>query len=199
MSRVGIFREDVRKTNKQFYSLKDKETTVYELPSMQVLTTSGMEERDIYRMFDYSGIWTMGRFINRVKSYTKRELGKNFSRMPIEVEWGAVSGYRAMMWVPGYITQDIFEATMADLHTKFSNAEPSMALTSLPPRRCAQLLHIGRYEFIDSTRKQLTENLQSQGLRLIGGSQEIFINHPHCNPPEKLNILIRQEVEVEWD
>ncbi|GGD77950.1 hypothetical protein GCM10010911_39930 [Paenibacillus nasutitermitis] len=55
---------------------------------MQYLISSGVGERDIYRMYDYNEIWTIGRFINRVKYYTKRELGKNFSRMPIEVEWG---------------------------------------------------------------------------------------------------------------
>ena len=195
MSRSGIIREDVRRTNKEFYSSRDKSTTVYELPPMHAFTTLGTEERDIYRMYDYSGIWTMGRFINRVKSYTTKELGKNFSRMPIEVEWGTESGYRAMMWVPDYITHDLFEATMQDLQAKFDRVEPNVALTTLPSRRCAQLLHIGPYEFIDSTRAQLAEQLYAQGLRPIGRPLEIYMNHPHCNPPEKLNILIRQEVE----
>mgnify|MGYP001347468169 CR=1 FL=1 len=195
MSRAGIVREDVRKTNREFYSLKDRTPTIYELPSMQMLETSGKEERDIYRMYDYSGIWTMGRFINRVKFYITHELGRNFSRMPIEVEWGE-SEYRARMWVPDYISQDIYEVTMADLLAKFDRADPNVALTTLPPRKCAQLLHIGPYEFIESTREQLEEQLRSQGYRPVGRPQEIYMNHPHCNPPEKLNILIRQEVEL---
>ncbi len=195
MSRAGISREDVRRTNKEFYSLRDRAPTIYELPAMHMLATSGQEERDIYRMYDYPGIWTIGRFINRVKVYTTRELGKNFSRMPIEAEWGDGAEYRARMWVPDYITQDIYESTMADLLAKFDRAVPNVSLTKVLPRKCAQLLHIGPYEFIDSTREQLLERLRSQGYRLVGRPQEIYMNHPHCNPPEKLNILIRQEVE----
>jgi len=195
---VKVAREDVRKLNKEYYSLKDKEINVYPIPQMQYLIASGIGERNIFRMYDYDGIWTIGRFINRVKYYTKRELGKNFSRMPIEVEWGKeVEGeaeFMSMMWVPDYISEEFFEITMNDLANRLDKFDSNLSLAHVPQRNCAQLLHTGKYDHIDSTKQSLLEELNDKGYSFTGRPQEIFMNHPHCNPPHKLNILLRQEI-----
>lgn len=197
----GVIRENVRKLNKEFYSLKDKEINIYQVPQMQYLIASGVNVRNIYQMYDFKEIWLIGRFINRVKYYTKREISKNFSRMPIEVEWGdkTESGteFKAMMWIPDYINEDLFNVTMKDLMKRHTDYETNLSLTKLPLRVCAQLLHKGDYRFIDSSKQKLTEELKHKGYQLIGKPQEIFMNHPHCNLPEKLNILLRQEISIE--
>jgi hypothetical protein len=197
---IGVLREDVRKLNKEFYSLKDKEINYYHIPQMQYLIASGVNERDIYQMYDYKEIWTIGRFINRVKYYTKREINKNFSRMPIEVEWGKKiefgTEFLAMMWVPDYINEDLFNVTMMDLKNRHDILELNLSLTEIPQRFCAQLLHKGNYSYIEDSKQILVEELNKDGYQLIGKPQEIFMNHPHCNPPEKLNILLRQEIIV---
>jgi hypothetical protein len=74
ISRVGILREDVRKSNKQFYSLKDKQTNFYTIPDTKYLISSGIATHNIYAMYDLKEIWTIVRFINRVKHYTVKEL-----------------------------------------------------------------------------------------------------------------------------
>jgi hypothetical protein len=108
LGRSNVIREDVRKTNMRYYSLKDKEINYYQIPQMKCLAALGTGERNIYKMYDYKEIWTIGRFINRVKYYTVRELGKNFSRMPLELVWGESNDFKAFMWIPDYISQDYF-------------------------------------------------------------------------------------------
>lgn len=197
ISRAEIKREDIRKTYKMFYSLKDKEVNFYSIPEMSYLVTSGAAARNIYKMYDYKEIWTMGRFINRVKYYTVRDLNKNFSRMPLELDWSENgSQFTAMTCVPDYIDQEIFTITMSDLNRRFGGLDFTISLTKLPSRYCAQLLHIGSYDFIDSSRQHLENKLESMGYKTKGRIQEIYMNHPHCNPPEKLKILLRQEVDV---
>jgi hypothetical protein len=141
---IGVLREDVRRLNKEFYSLKDKDINFYQIPQMQYLIASGVNDRDIYRMFEYKEIWTIGRFINRVKYYTKREINKNFSRMPIVIEWGRKTEtgmeFTVKMWVPDYIDEDLFNVIMTDLKNRHDINEVYLSLTTLPHRLCAQLL-----------------------------------------------------------
>lgn len=198
---IGILREDVRRLNKEFYSLKDKETNFYHIPQMQYLIATGVNDRDIYQMYDYKEFWTIGRFINRVKYYTKREINKNFSRMPIEVAWGnkteTGTEFTVMMWVPDYINEDLFSVTMNDLKKRHDINELNLSLTTIPERFCAQLLHKGNYSYVEQSKQMLVEELNKSGYQSVGKSLEIFMNHPHCNPPEKLNILLRQEILLE--
>lgn len=195
--RSSVLREDVRKTNKDYYSLKDRELNIYKIPEMNYLVSNGTGSRDIYKMGDYKEIWTIGRFINRVKYYTVREIGKNFSRMPLEMEWREDNNtYKAFMWVPDYITLDLYNVTMEDLERRLGSFNLDIKLTSLPQRYCAQFLHTGSYINIEASIDFMINELTIKGLKLIGGPQEIFMNHPHCNPPEKLKILLRQEIDV---
>ncbi|WP_054028759.1 hypothetical protein [Bacillus sp. FJAT-28004] len=195
---IGVVREDVRRLNKEFYSLKDKDINFYKIPHMKYLVASGVNDRDIYRMYDYKEIWTIGRFINRFKYYTKREINKNFSRMPIEIEWGRKTEtgteFKVMMWVPDYIDEDLFTITMADLKNRHDLNEVNLSLNTLPNRLCAQLLHKGNYSNVEASKQILVEDLRKDGYLMKGNPQEIFMNHPHCNPPERLNILLRQEI-----
>ena len=193
--RSGVFREDVRKTNKEYYSLRDKTVNFYSIPEMNYLESFGAGERDIYKMYDYKEIWTINRFINRVKFYTVRELGKNFSRMPLELAWGdSGSDYKVSMWIPNYISGDLFDVTMSDLRERHDFVKSvSLSINLRKERNCAQFLHYGDYSHIDSSKQYLSEVIKEQGYVPTGPPEEIFMNHPHCNPPDKLQILIRQE------
>lgn len=193
--RSNAVREGLRRSNKQYYSLKDRVVPFYHIPEVNVLMASGQGPRDIIQMYDYQEICTIGRFINRVKHYTIKELGKNFSRMPLELEWFVDSGrYRALTWVPGYINQDLFYVTMNDLYRRLSDLDLDIQLATLPERHCAQLLHVGSYDAIEASIGKMRNILPSMGYEPKGSPQEIDMNHPHCNPPDKLKILIRQEI-----
>src|SRR5690606_336763 len=201
IGRGGLVREDLKKQYSKYYSLKDKEVALYVLPEMTYLTASGLGARNIYQMYDYKEIWTMGRFINRVKHYTIHQLERNFSRMPLEMEWKDIAQedslvpYRARMAVPEYINLDLYNLTMEDLKKRLGEIDFKLEIANVSERNCAQLLHEGSYESIHLTRERLVNDLQQQGYSLKGDMQEIYMNHPHCNPPEKLKILLRQEVE----
>ncbi|WP_158299290.1 hypothetical protein [Paenibacillus antri] len=162
------------------------------------MEAAGVGKRDIYKMYEYKEVWTIGRFINRVKFYTVRELGKNFSRMPLELAWGNTGNdeYKVSMWVPDYISGDLFEMTMNDLKKRQEFiGDVSISLVDKRKRCCAQYLHSGDYNLIDSSKEYLLEEIHAKGFTPKGGTQEIFMNHPHCNPPEKLKVLLRQEIE----
>ncbi|GAA0358717.1 GyrI-like domain-containing protein [Bacillus horti] len=196
-SRSSVYREDVRKTNKELYSLKDNKVNLYSIPEMKYLMSSGNGDRDIYKMYDYKEIWTVGRFINRVKYYTVRELGKNFSRMPLELKWGEQgNNFEVAMWVPAYISDHLYEVTMNDLKKRHEFvSDLTLSLNDRPKRKCAQFLHIGDYNQIESSKQYVLEEIKAKGCSAKGRMEEIYMNHPHCNPPEKLKVLLRQEIE----
>jgi hypothetical protein len=199
VSRDVLVREDLKKINKQFYSTRDHEVTVYEIPEMKFIHTVGVGEHNIYRMNDFNEIWTMSRFINRVKHYTVNEISKNFSRMPLEVEWGELleTGveFKAMMAVPEYISETFYKSTMTDLHKRVGELNFKINLETILQGKCAQILHKGRYQDIGRTIEILKEELHKREYKLRNRHREIYMNHPHCNPPEKLQILIRQPIE----
>lgn len=199
ISRSNNYREDVRKSNKEYYSLRDNKVNVYSLPRMNFLEAEGAGSRDIYKMYDYKEVWTIGRFINRVKYYTVRELGKNFSRMPLELTWQESGDYfKVSMWVPEYISDDLLEVTMNDLRQRYEIVnELSISLVKRQERNCAQLLHLGEYGHIEDSKQFLFDEIKAQGYTPKGRPEEIYMNHPHCNPPDKLQILLRQELNNE--
>jgi hypothetical protein len=53
-----------------------KTVQLHVIPEMNYLISTGMGERNIYAMYDYREVWTIGRFINRVKHYTVQDLHK---------------------------------------------------------------------------------------------------------------------------
>lgn len=200
VGRKGLMRESLKQLYKEFYSLRDKKVNVYDLPAMTYVITSGASNHNIYEMHEFKEVWTMGRFINRVKHYTIHNLKKNFSRMPLEMEWGTITSdgittFTARMVVPDYITDDLYVPTLEDLQKRLGIIDFPLDLNVIPERRCGQLLHIGTYDTISDTREKLKKGLREEGHTLQGGIQEIYMNHPHCNPPDKLKILLRQEVE----
>lgn len=200
VSREGIVRENLRRINKQYYSTRDREVAIYEIPEMNFIYAEGTGEHDIYRMYDFKEIWTMGRFINRVKHYTKKEITRNFSRMPLEMEWGELqeSGirFKALMAVPVYIDETAFTNAIADLQMRLGEFEFKIHLKTIVQGPCAQILHQGRYRDIGIALEKLNEEMYRKGYQARHSHREIYMNHPHCNPPEKLQILIRQPIEV---
>ncbi|WP_248926838.1 GyrI-like domain-containing protein [Paenibacillus hamazuiensis] len=204
IDRQRVHKEDVKKLNKTIYSIKDLEATVYDIPEMNYIFAHGNGARNIYRMYDYKEIWTMGRFINRSKYYTVGELGKNYSRMPLEMEWGEAAEqaepgtevpFTAMMWIPEYVSEFIFDRTLSDLRGRLGELGATLQLGKVSQGTCAQLMHFGHYSGIGETVRQMRSSLEEQGYVPKGRHREIFMNHPHCNPPEKLQILIRQPLE----
>ncbi|UTR10754.1 GyrI-like domain-containing protein [Evansella sp. LMS18] len=198
MSRTLVEEVNLKKLYKSYYSQRDKVVRFYDLPEMKYLISSGEGERNIYNMYDFQEVWTMGRFINRVKHYTIKNPGKKLSRLPVEMRWNgsleSLASFQAMMVMPDFIKYEHFEAAMKDLNQRLGKMDFVIKLTDLPKRRCAQLLHEGPYENIEKTRAHLNKGLTQEGCTPKGEVQEIYLNHPHCNPPEKLKILLRQEI-----
>lgn len=196
---MAIAREDVKKQLITFYSTKDKEVTMYELPQLNYIQTKGVGERNIYRMYEYKQLWTMNRFVNRVKHYTIEDLIKNFSRMPLEMEWEDARdqevNYKARFVLPSYVNDVHYIMTMKDLNNRLGEIPFELALDTQEQGKVAQLLHRGCYDDIHHSIHKLQQSLQDQGYTLKGNHREIFLNHPHCNPPEKLQILLRQYIE----
>jgi hypothetical protein len=86
---------------------------------------------------------------------------------------------------------------MGDLNERFDHVDDlDIKLITRRPRYCAQYLHVGNYNLIDNTKQDMLEELYSKGCKSIGELEEIYMNHPHCNPPEKLKILLRQEIQI---
>jgi len=60
--------------------------------------------------------------------------------------------------------------------------------------RCVQMMHVGPYDKVGETYKQLDEFARTQGLATACPGHEIYISDPRRVPPEKLKTIVRLPV-----
>lgn len=128
--------------------------------------------------------------------------------MPLEALWRSGAGgildaaapprewrWRALLAVPHEVTQDRFDAAVAEVRRK---REPiAIGLVRLErwrEGRCAQVLHVGPYSEERATIERLLAFIAEQGLVATGAHHEIYMGDPRTAAPEKLKTILRHPV-----
>ncbi|MFT4413672.1 hypothetical protein ACLM5H_07420 [Fredinandcohnia humi] len=193
--------QDHRKIHKNIYKVKPNVIEVIEVPELQYIVTEGTGPKNVYEMHDGDPLWSISRVTNRLKDMTKNELEYKFTLMPLEVIWTRNEGesmmsysWNAMMQVPDIITQEMFTAAIHELEQRKRSVRVPLRLEKWKQNTCVQTLHVGPYTQIEETIDLLKRFCDDQGFQIANYIREIYINAPFCNPPEKLQTIVRAEI-----
>lgn len=188
---------DFRKIHKSVYSLKPGVIEVIDVPELTFVVAHGVGERNVYQMHDGDTIWSISRVVNRLKEMTKLGMEYKFKLMPLEMIWtGDIGEWTAMMQVPGLITEEMFKEALYELELRKRAVRIPVHLKKVNQSRCVQSLHIGSYINVNETVANVLKYCRENGLVVKKRPhREIYINQPFCNETNKLQTIVRFEVE----
>lgn len=197
---------DLKKELGEFYSGKPGEPVTVVTPPMQYLIIYGEGGPTSQDYAD--AIQTVYPIAYSLKFMCKKELGKDFTVMPLEGLWWAedmsafAAGDReewkwtAMIMQPDFITEEMFEVACKQVkEKKASKALDKVKFEVYEEGRAAQVMHIGPYADEGPTIIELHKYLESEGGKLDATNKnhhEIYLSDPRRTAPEKLKTIIRQ-------
>jgi hypothetical protein len=144
----------------------------------------------------------------RLKFLSKRELGRDYTVMPLEALWWAddLEAFTARRdksqwkWTAMILTPDWIAPGQVD--------EARDAVAGRAPRAselrferfdeglCVQTLHVGPYDDEAPVLARMhDEVIPAEGLRMTGRHHEIYLSDARRTAPEKLRTILRQPVE----
>ncbi|WP_108672342.1 GyrI-like domain-containing protein [Peribacillus acanthi] len=188
---------DHRKIYRHVYKAKGQ-IEIIEVPNLQFIVAEGIGARDVYEMHTGEALWSISRVTNRLKDMTKTQMGYKFTLMPLEIIWERLDqdewSWRSMMQVPEIITEEMFQHSLIELEKRKRNIKVPLKLVAQPECTSVQGIHLGPYSSIPETIEMLESFCKVNGYTIQGHFREIYINQPFCNPPEKLQTILRAEV-----
>lgn len=195
-----IVKEDVRTLHRKLYSVSKSAQTIgiHKMPEMNYLVSSGIGDRNIQRIRDIKEFGWMFVCNNRIRSYTVKELHKNFIMSPFEFQWAEDTQegtrFKAGLWVPDYVTELHLKNAMLD---RLGNDNLPVLLEREPEGLCAQFLHIGSYLEVEELAEKLRNEIIDRGYTPLGRHKEIYMSHTNIGWPNHLKIIIRQSIKQE--
>lgn len=134
----------------------------------------------------------------RLKFTSKRELGRDYVVPPLEGLWWAddVGSFTTardksawywtlMILVPGWIEQDVIDATVGD----------GVRCQTLDERSCVQTLHVGSFDDEGPVLARMHDSfIPDHGLVMTGRHHEVYLSDRRRTPPERLRTILRQPV-----
>ncbi|REJ07360.1 hypothetical protein DY023_03950 [Microbacterium bovistercoris] len=145
----------------------------------------------------------------KLKFFSKRELGRDHTVMPLEALWTADDmdvftsardksrwDWTAMIMVPDWITAEHVEAARETARASATDALDAVRFEIYDEGLSVQTLHVGPYDAEAPVLDEL-HNLfiPENGLRMTGRHHEIYLGDPRRSAPEKLRTILRQPVE----
>lgn len=144
-----------------------------------------------------------------LKFFSKKELGRDYTVMPLEAQWWAddmasftdardktMWNWTVMNLVPDGIAAEHIEEVRRRVALK--GAAPSLDLLRVEEfteGRCVQTLHVGSYDDEAPVLADLhDEVIPGLGLRMTGLHHEIYLNDARRTAPDKLRTILRQPV-----
>lgn len=144
-----------------------------------------------------------------LKFFSKRELDRDYTVMPLEALWWAEDmdafttardkslwSWTALNLVPEWITDAHIDAVREQVAAR--GAAPALDLLrveTLSEGLCVQTLHVGSYDDEAPVLARLhDEFIPAEGLAMTGRHHEIYLNDARRTAPEKLRTILRQPV-----
>lgn len=143
-----------------------------------------------------------------LKFFSKRELDRDYTVMPLEGLWWADDptafttardkarwSWTLLNLVPEWLTGDDVTAAVAVAAGKGAPAIDRLRCEWLDEGLCVQTLHVGSYDDEGPVLADLHDRvIPAQGLTLTGRHHEIYLSDARRTAPEKLRTILRQPV-----
>lgn len=145
----------------------------------------------------------------KLKFFSKRELDRDYTVMPLEALWWSEDmasftsardksawDWTALIMTPDWITADHVDAALRDVET--AGGAPAielLRLETLSEGLSVQTLHVGRYDDEGPTLDRMhTDFIPSHSLRMTGKHHEVYLSDARRTAPDKLKTILRQPV-----
>ena len=189
------------------YRAKRDEFRVVQVPELQYLMIDGHGDPNGTIFGD--AVAALYPVAYRLKFASKRDLGRDYVVMPLEVLWWAedMASYTTsrekslwdwtlMIMVPDWIDQRLFDAAVEQVGSKSPPARlDDLRLEWLSEGLCVQTLHVGAYDDeADVLARMHGEFIPDHGLEMVGKHHEIYLSDSRRVAVEKLRTILRQPV-----
>jgi len=189
------------------YTARRGEFEVVEIPDLQYLMIDGYGDPNTAQEYA-DALAALYPLAYKLKFFSKRELGRDYTVMPLEALWWAedmatfTSGrdksqwhWTAMILVPDWLTAEHVEIAREAAAAGDAPVLDRVRLQTLVEGLCVQTLHIGSYDDEGPVLQEMHEGfIPSQGLRMVGKHHEIYLSDARRTAPEKLKTILRQPV-----
>ena len=198
---------DYKKQFKEFYSAKIGKPVTVKVPKMNYLMIDGHGDPNTSQEY-MDAIQTLYPVAYTIKFMCKKELGKDFSVMPLEGLWWTKKMsdfsvedksnwlWTAMIMQPDFVTKEIFDRAVTQAKEKKNPvALDKIRFEAYDESRSAQIMYIGPYSGEGPTIMELHRYIKQQGGKLDGTNKhhhEIYFSDPRRVDPSKLKTIIRQ-------
>jgi hypothetical protein len=197
---------DLKNELKQFYKPSAKEFSVVNVPNMNFLMIDGRGNPNTAAEFQ-DAVSTLYAVAYAVKFAAKKQLGSDYTVMPLEGLWWADDMSRfspdrkeewlwtVMIMQPDLVTADLVSATVAEVRAKKDPpALPKMRFEPYEEGLSVQILHIGSFATEGPVISRMHEHIAANGYEPQGKHHEIYLSNPERTAPEKLRTVLRQPV-----
>lgn len=213
-SQLTVSKLDLRKKYKYLYSPSAKQVEVVDVPELLFTMVDGQTEPgtgpSASKQFGLTmeamyGVAYGLKFMSKLREKDPID----FTVMAMEGLWESTSGslefgtsesmtYTLLMLQPEHITQEMFQATVAEAAAK----RPNPVLDSIKLGRWTegpsiQIMHIGPYADEPRTIERLEAYAGEHGYRLRGRHHEIYLGDPRRAKPENLKTIIRHAIDTD--
>ncbi len=143
-----------------------------------------------------------------LKFFSKRELGRDYTVMPLEGLWWAEDPaafttrrdksrwqWTLLNLVPDWLTDEHVDAARAQAARKGAPAIDGLRCEVLDEGLCVQTLHVGPFDEEGPVLAEMHERvIPDRGLRMTGIHHEIYLSDARRTAPERLRTILRQPV-----
>ena len=189
------------------YAAKRGVFDVITVPLLQYLMIDGHGDPNTAQEYK-NAVETLFPVAYALKFFSKRELARGYTVMPLEALWSADDmttfitreksawDWTSLNLVPDWITTEHFGAAVEAVARKGgAPALDLVRLEQLDEGLCVQTLHVGSYDDEAPVLQQLhKEVIPARSLRETDRHHEIYLSDPRRVAPEKLRTILRQPV-----
>ncbi|WP_053352460.1 GyrI-like domain-containing protein [Leucobacter musarum] len=192
------------------YRAKPGEFRVLEVPSQRAVMIDGHGDPNVDPAYA-AAVAALYPLAYAVKFASKRELGRDYTVMPLEGLWWA-DDYASFTtardksqwrWTLLIVQPDWIDAALVETARARVAAKPDaparladVRFETISEGRCVQTLHVGSYDDEAPVLAQMHDVfMPSQGLRPRGTHHEIYLSDPRRTAPCWLRTILRQPVE----
>ncbi|AQP46180.1 GyrI-like domain-containing protein [Tessaracoccus flavus] len=143
----------------------------------------------------------------KLKFFSKKELGRDFTVMPLEGLWWAddpaaftsrrdksLWRWTLLLMMPDWISAEHFDGARAAVAAKAPRVD-ALRLETFDEGRCVQTLHVGPYDDEGPVLAEMHERvIPDAGLAMTGKHHEIYLSDARRTAPAKLRTILRQPV-----
>lgn len=190
------------------YQARPGEFRLIDVPGLHYLMIDGQGDPNTSPVFA-AAIAALYPLAYGLKFASKRELGKDYTVMPLEGRWWSEDlnaftvardksrwNWTLMVMQPDWITEPMFRQVLDKVAAKQPSADlDRVRLEVLEERLCVQTLHIGSFDDeADLLARMHHEFIPAHGLNMVGQHHEIYLSDFRRVAPEKLRTILRQPV-----